>query len=75
MQFVDDDTAHYKLMLQCLTGDNGLIIYPALKESVQRKPRRILSNIPNNRRWNRIRAAWRGHNAGDPRIILRLLKC
>ena len=72
-QFVDDDTAHYKLMLQCLTGDNSDNI-PGIKGIGPKKAERILSNIPANRRWNRIRAAWRGHNAGDPGISFRLLK-
>ena len=72
-QNVDRDTANYNLMLQCLTGDNADNI-PGIKGIGPKKAERILKDIPDNRRWNRVLAAWRGHRAGDPRLSLRLLK-
>ena len=71
--YVDSDTANYNLMVQCLTGDNTDNI-PGIKGIGPAKAKRILEGIPSDRRWNRIRAAWRGHNAGDPRLSFRLLK-
>lgn len=59
-QFVDDDTAYYNLMLQCLTGDNSDNI-PGLKGIGPKKAEKILKGVPTKRQWNRVRAAWRGH--------------
>ena len=72
-QHVDTDTGHYNLMLQCLTGDNADNI-PGLKGIGPAKAKRILENIPADRRWNRVRAAWRKHNNGDPHLSYDLLK-
>jgi len=47
-------------MLQCLTGDNADNI-PGLKGIGPKKAEKILKGIPEKRRWNRVRAAWRGH--------------
>ena len=71
---VDDDTANYNLMLQCLTGDNSDNI-PGIKGIGPKKAERILAgrNSPDTR-WKRIRAAWRSHGAGNPELSYRLLK-
>lgn len=61
-QFIDDDEGHLRLMLQCLTGDNADNI-PGLKGIGPKKAEKILKDIPEKRRWNRVRAAWRGHGA------------
>ena len=58
--FIDDDTGHYNLMLQCLTGDNTDGI-PGLKGIGPKKAEKILKDTPKERRWNRVKAAWRGH--------------
>jgi len=74
-QFIDDDEAHLKLMLQCLTGD-GADNIPGLKGIGPKKAEKILLGIPKERRWDRVRAAWRGHG-GDLKqldISYRLLK-
>ena len=70
--FVDDDTAHYNLMLQCLIGDSSDNI-PGIREWGQLKLPSFLRSIPMERRWNRVRACWRANFAGDPRLSLRLL--
>ena len=70
---VDTDRANYNLMLQCLTGDSADNI-PGLKGIGPKKAEGILRDIPMDRRWNRIRAAWRKHNAGDPRLSYKLLR-
>jgi 5'-3' exonuclease len=59
-QFIDDDEGHLRLMLQCLTGDNADNI-PGLKGIGPKKAEKILQGIPEKRRWNRVKAAWRGH--------------
>ena len=71
--FVDDDEANYKLMIQALTGDNSDNI-PGIKGIGPKKAERILSSTPIDRRWGRVKAAWRYHKAGDPSVSLRLLK-
>ena len=70
--FVDDDTAHLNLMLQCLTGDGGDNI-PGIKGIGPKKADKILSGVRMDKRWNRVRAAWRAHGAGDPELSYRLL--
>lgn len=73
---VDSDTANLNLMLQCLTGDNSDNI-PGIKGIGPAKASKILAGIPESRRWSRVRAAWRGHRAGDPhlsRTLLTMLK-
>ena len=75
-EFIDDDTAYYNLMLQCLTGDSGDNI-PGIKGIGPKKAERILAGVAPDRYWDRIRAAWRGHGAGDPtlsRTLLTMLK-
>lgn len=39
-----------------------------------KKAEKILKGIPMERRWNRVRAAWRGHNSGDPTLSYNLLR-
>lgn len=70
---VDDDTANLNLMLQCLTGDNTDNI-PGIKGVGPKRASTILSGCPMVRRWNRVRAAWRSHNAGKPELSRRLLE-
>ncbi len=69
---VDDDRANYNLMVQCLTGDNSDNI-PGIKGIGPKKAERILHGVPVPRRWDRVRAAWRGHKAGDPFLSRALL--
>lgn len=59
-EFIDDDKAHYNLMIQCLTGDSTDGI-PGLKGIGPKKAEKILAGVPEPRRWNRVRATWRGH--------------
>ena len=70
---VDTDTANLNLMLQCLTGDSTDNI-PGIKGIGPKKAAKILAGVQMDRRWNRIRAAWRGANAGDPVLSRRLLE-
>ena len=72
-EFIDDDMANLCLMLQCITGDSTDNI-PGIKGIGPKKAERILTNIPYNRRWNRVRAAWRGYGHGDPNLSLDLLR-
>ena len=71
--FIDDDSAHLNLMLQCLIGDSVDNI-PGIKGIGPKKADKLLHGIGHGRRWNRVRAAWRAHRAGDPRVSRRLLE-
>ena len=73
LRFVDDDEAHLLLMRQCLTGDSADNI-PGIRGIGPKKADKLLSGIPKERRWNRVRAAWRAHKAGNPELSLRLLQ-
>ena len=72
-EFIDEDTADYKLMLQCLVGDSADNI-PGIKGVGPKKASNILAGIPMGRRWNRVKAAWRSHKAGNPKLSRRLLQ-
>ena len=72
-QFIDDDTANYNLMFQCLVGDSGDNI-PGIRGVGPVKAKKILSSVPDRRRWSRVKAAWRANHSGDPSVSLRLLK-
>ena len=72
-QFVDDDKANLNLMLQCLTGD-GTDNIPGIKGVGPKTAERILKGVPMERRWNRIRASWRGYKAGSPDLSYDLLR-
>lgn len=71
-EFVDDDVAYYNLMLQCLTGDNTDNI-PGIKGVGPAKAKKLLGTRDTSRMWNRVRAAWKYANAGDPGLSWRLL--
>lgn len=70
--FVDDQLAHYNLMVQCLTGDSTDNI-PGIKGIGAVKAKRILDGVAADRYWKRVRAAWRAHASGDPQLSWRLL--
>ena len=70
--FVDDDTAHYNLMVQCLTGDSGDNI-PGLRGIGPAKAKRILQDVPMDKRWDRVRSAWAEHSSDKPDLSYRLL--
>ena len=71
---VTDDRANYNLMLQCLTGDSGDNI-PGIRGIGPKKAAVLLGGrTDSTARWNRVRAAWRGHGAGDPILSRRLLE-
>ena len=69
---VDADEGHLNLMLQCLTGDTADNI-PGIRGIGPKKAKDILQGVNPNRRWDRVRAAWRMHKAGDPLLSWRLL--
>jgi DNA polymerase-1 len=69
---ISEDTANLKLMLQCLTGDRSDNI-PGIKGIGPKKAEKLLSGVPMQRRWNRVRSAWRANKAGDPSVAKRLL--
>ena len=60
-------------MLQCLTGD-GTDNIPGIKGIGPKKAEAILFGVPMERRWNRIRAAWRHHKTGNPELSYNLLR-
>jgi 5'-3' exonuclease len=60
-------------MLQCLTGDNSDNI-PGIKGIGPAKANKVLAGVPMERRYNRVKAAWRKHAAGDVGLSHRLLK-
>ena len=72
-EFVDDNTAHLNLMLQCLTGDSTDNI-PGIRGVGAKKAEKILEGVPMERRWRRVAAAWRAHGAGCPKLSYRLLR-
>ena len=71
-EFIDDDMANYNLMVQCLTGDSGDNI-PGIRGIGPKKAQGILQGVPMDRRWDRVRAAYRKHSGGDPNLSHRLL--
>ena len=72
-QFIDDDQANYKLMIQCMTGDNSDNI-PGIKGIGPKKAEKFMGSTPIGRRWGRVKALWRAKHAGDPYVSWRLLK-
>ena len=73
---VDVDTADYNLMLQCLVGDSSDNI-PGIKGVGPKKAAGILHGVPMQRRWNRVKAAYRMHNttgADLSRTLLTMLR-
>ena len=72
-QFIDDDLANYKLMIQCMTGDSGDNI-PGVKGIGPVKAEKFMGSTPIDRRWSRVKALWRARHAGDPSVSYRLLK-
>ena len=71
-QTVDANEGHLNLMLQCLIGDTADNI-PGIRGIGPKKAKDILQGVNPNRRWDRVRAAWRMHKAGDPLLSWRLL--
>ena len=69
---VDNDTADYNLMRQCLVGDTSDNI-KGIKGIGVKKAERILYGVPAKRRWNRVKAAYRKHAAGSPTLVRDLL--
>lgn len=69
---VDEDEANYNLMQQCLVGDSSDNI-PGLKGVGPKRASDILYGVPVKRRWNRVKAAYRQRQAGDPVLTWRLL--
>ena len=72
-QFMNDDEANMKLMLQCMTGDNSDNI-PGIKGIGPAKAAKFMGSTPIDRRWGRVKALWRAKHAGDPYVSWRLLK-
>ena len=72
-QTISEDVGNYKLMIQCLTGDNTDNI-PGIKGIGPKKAEKILAGVPKYRRWNRVKAAWRQHRAGNPYLSRALLE-
>ena len=72
-EFVDDDQAHYNLMLQCLTGDTSDNI-PGIKGIGPKKAAKILEGVPMERRWDSVVSSWKSHAAGNPELSLQLLR-
>lgn len=70
---VSEDDANHSLMVQCLTGD-GTDNIPGIKGIGPKKAIGILQGIPMERRWNRVKAAWRKHSAGNPELSRSLLR-
>ena len=60
-------------MLQCLTGDNTDNI-PGIKGVGPKTAEKIMKGVPMERRWNRVRASWRGYKAGNPNLSYDLLR-
>ena len=70
--FIDDDEAHKLLMIQCLTGDRTDNI-PGIKGIGPKKAEKILEGVGTDAMWRYVKKAWVDHDAGDPKISLRLL--
>ena len=71
-RFINDDEAYKLLMIQCLTGDRTDNI-PGIKGIGPKKAEKILEGVSTNVMWRYVKKAWQEHNAGDPKISLRLL--
>ena len=72
-QYIDEDTGNYNLMFQCLVGDTSDNI-KALYGVGPKKAERILHGVPATRRWNRVKAAYRQRQGGDPTLTRDLLR-
>ena len=72
-QVITTDMADLCLMLQCLTGDSTDNI-PGLKGIGPAKAKKILDGVPMERRWGRVKAAWRAHKTNNPSLSRALLQ-
>jgi len=75
-RYVNADEANMLLMMQCLTGDTADNI-KGIKGVGPKKAEKILAGVPMERRWNRVKAAYRQHKAGKLEsncILLKMLK-
>ncbi len=59
-QFIDDETAHYNLMLQCLTGDSTDNIM-GLKGIGPKKGAKLLEGISSAALWDKVQDLWKEH--------------
>lgn len=72
-QFIDDDSGDYNLAIQCLTGDTSDNI-PGIRGIGPKKAVQILHGVPMQRRWARVRAAYRKHGATGSELSRSLLR-
>jgi len=59
-QFIDDETAHYNLMLQCLTGDTTDNIM-GLKGIGPKKGAKLLEGVSSAELWSKVQDLWKEH--------------
>jgi 5'-3' exonuclease len=75
-RYVDADEANRLLMMQCLTGDTADNI-KGLKGIGPKKAEKILEGVPMERRWDKVKAAYREHkadNLASDYILLKMLQ-
>ena len=72
-RYVDVDEANRLLMMQCLTGDTADNI-KGLKGIGPKKAEKILEGVPMERRWDKVKAAYREHKASNLESDYTLLK-
>jgi 5'-3' exonuclease len=75
-RYVDADEANRLLMMQCLTGDSADNI-KGLKGIGPKKAEKILEGVPMERRWDKVKAAYREHKASNLEsdyILLKMLQ-
>ena len=75
-RYVDADEANRLLMMQCLTGDTADNI-KGLKGIGPKKAEKILEGVPMERRWDKVKSAYREHKASNLEsdyILLKMLQ-
>ena len=77
-QFIDDSTAHYNLMIQCLTGDSTDNIM-GLKGIGPKKAAKLLEDVSTADLWNKVQDLWKEHGYHHEQCLtsynlLRMLK-
>jgi 5'-3' exonuclease len=59
-QFINDETAHYNLMVQCLTGDTTDNIM-GLKGIGPKKAAKLLEGVSSAELWSKVQDLWKEH--------------
>jgi|8_EtaG_2_1085327.scaffolds.fasta_scaffold00221_19 5'-3' exonuclease len=68
-QFIDDETGHYNLMLQCLTGDSTDNIM-GLKGIGPKKGAKLLEGVSSASQWDKVQDLWKEHGYDHAQCLM-----